>query len=112
MPHTEPLEDHTGLGLKLLRKISTMLFTETDPYCHHFVDKFFWGYRLAFPSEDGERGHISQATVLAPSLSAALCYTSLSYCHNKQKNGMRGFIFPSDGKDKGTRTAAGFLFSG
>jgi len=70
------------------------------------------GYRLAFPCEAAERGHVSQATVLAPGLLAALCYTSLSYCHNKQKNGMSGLTFHSDEKYKNTRTEAGFLFSG
>lgn len=68
-------------------------------------------YKPAFPCKAGERGHISQATVLAPVLLAALFYASLSYyCNNNKKKDERGYISPSFEKDK--YTEAGFLFSG
>lgn len=49
LPHAEALEDHTGPGLTLVRQIFIMLFTGTDPYWHHCVDKVFWGIGWHFP---------------------------------------------------------------
>lgn len=79
----EALVDHTDPGLKFVTKNVIMLFTETGPYCHHCVDKVFWGIDCHFPVRL-ERGDTKLRPLPYP-LVYWLCYASVSYYHHKKQ---------------------------
>lgn len=64
----EALEDHTGPGLKFVPENFCYAFHRNRSILSPFCWQIFLGYKLTFPREAGERGHISQATVWAPGL--------------------------------------------